>query len=183
MRKESRLIQLLFRYDRSQDDDHSEYRRPERNSGFDRRNDRFSGRPNGYGAPNRNNYNDQQELKRINWTQETLTPLRKNFYSPSPSVAARSREEIDAFHRKHDIKVRGQDAPESILDFTEVGFPSYITTEMGRRGFKEPTVIQSQAWPIAMSGRDMVGIAQTGSGRVHDDEDVKIVKSISGIFF
>lgn len=28
-----------------------------------------------------------------------------------------------------------------------------------------PTVIQSVAWPIALSGRDMVGIAKTGSGK------------------
>lgn len=34
-----------------------------------------------------------------------------------------------------------------------------------RQGFTEPTVIQAQGWPIALSGRDMVGIAKTGSGK------------------
>jgi ATP-dependent RNA helicase DDX5/DBP2 len=104
-------------------------------------------------------------LKRINWSQETLAPLRKNFYKPSASVLARTRAEIDAFHRKHEITVRGLEAPETIFEFSEIGFPSYITTEMTRQGFKQPTVIQSQSWPIAMSGRDLVGIAQTGSGK------------------
>jgi ATP-dependent RNA helicase DDX5/DBP2 len=103
-------------------------------------------------------------LKRINWSLEQLAPLRKNFYKPSASVIARSRAEIAEFHRKHEITVRGQEAPESIFEFNEVGFPSYVTTELARQGFKQPTVIQSQSWPIAMSGRDMVGIAQTGSG-------------------
>ena len=28
-----------------------------------------------------------------------------------------------------------------------------------------PTPIQAQGWPIALSGLDMVGIAQTGSGK------------------
>lgn len=28
-----------------------------------------------------------------------------------------------------------------------------------------PTPIQSQGWPIALSGLNMVGIAQTGSGK------------------
>lgn len=32
-------------------------------------------------------------------------------------------------------------------------------------GFTEPTPIQAQGWPIAMSGKDMVGVAQTGSGK------------------
>jgi len=35
----------------------------------------------------------------------------------------------------------------------------------GRQGFSEPTSIQAQGWPIALSGRDMVGIASTGSGK------------------
>ena len=34
-----------------------------------------------------------------------------------------------------------------------------------KSGFEAPTAIQCQGWPIAMSGRDMVGIAQTGSGK------------------
>lgn len=60
--------------------------------------------------------------------------------------------------------MRGHDAPTPVFDFNEIGFPSYVTTEVARQGFKNPTVIQSTAWPIAMSGRDLVGIAQTGSG-------------------
>lgn len=34
-----------------------------------------------------------------------------------------------------------------------------------RQGYEVPTAIQAQGWPIAMSGRDLVGIAQTGSGK------------------
>jgi len=29
----------------------------------------------------------------------------------------------------------------------------------------QPTPIQAQGWPLALSGRDLVGIAQTGSGK------------------
>lgn len=32
-------------------------------------------------------------------------------------------------------------------------------------GYKEPTAIQAQGWPMAMSGRDVIGIAATGSGK------------------
>lgn len=41
----------------------------------------------------------------------------------------------------------------------------YFCTFVRRHGFKEPTSIQAQGWPIALSGRDMVGIASTGSGK------------------
>lgn len=34
-----------------------------------------------------------------------------------------------------------------------------------REGFETPTIIQAQGWPIAMSGHNMVGVAQTGSGK------------------
>ena len=34
-----------------------------------------------------------------------------------------------------------------------------------RQGWTEPTSIQAQGWPMALSGRDVVGIAQTGSGK------------------
>jgi ATP-dependent RNA helicase DDX5/DBP2 len=137
-------------------------------SGIRRGNDRFNGRvdKNGYGGSGRSKSDlDNQVLKRINWSAEQLAPLRKNFYKPASSVLSRTRQELDDFHRKHDITVRGQDAPQTIFEFNEVGFPSYITTEMARQGFKQPTVIQSQSWPVAMSGRDLVGIAQTGSGK------------------
>jgi superfamily II DNA/RNA helicase len=36
---------------------------------------------------------------------------------------------------------------------------------MQRLGYIRPTPIQSQAWPILLSGNDLVGIAQTGSGK------------------
>ena len=32
-------------------------------------------------------------------------------------------------------------------------------------GFAAPTAIQSQGWPMALSGRDLVGVAATGSGK------------------
>lgn len=32
-------------------------------------------------------------------------------------------------------------------------------------GFSAPTPIQAQSWPVALSGRDIVAIAKTGSGK------------------
>jgi ATP-dependent RNA helicase DDX5/DBP2 len=38
-------------------------------------------------------------------------------------------------------------------------------TEIRAMGFAAPTPIQCQAWPMALSGRDVVAIAETGSGK------------------
>ena len=32
-------------------------------------------------------------------------------------------------------------------------------------GYEKPSHIQAQAWPPAVSGRDVVGVAKTGSGK------------------
>jgi len=36
---------------------------------------------------------------------------------------------------------------------------------MSKLGYVEPTPIQSQGWPMALKGRDLIGIAETGSGK------------------
>ena len=49
--------------------------------------------------------------------------------------------------------------------FNEVNFPDYVMNEIRKANFDEPTAIQAQGWPIALSGLNMVGIAMTGSGK------------------
>lgn len=36
---------------------------------------------------------------------------------------------------------------------------------INKQNWPNPTAIQAQGWPLALSGKDMVGIAQTGSGK------------------
>lgn len=50
------------------------------------------------------------------------------------------------------------------------GFPyftclAYVMEVINKQNWTEPTPIQAQGWPLALSGMDMVGIAQTGSGK------------------
>ena len=40
----------------------------------------------------------------------------------------------------------------------------HVLEEVKKAGFKTPTPIQSQGWPMALSGRDVIGIVQTGVG-------------------
>ena len=80
-------------------------------------------------------------------------------------MASRNEREIDDFRQKHDMKVVGKGIPKPVTTFDETGFPNYILSEINKMGFPSPTSIQCQAWPMALSGRDMVAIAQTGSGK------------------
>ena len=49
--------------------------------------------------------------------------------------------------------------------FQELSLPPRIAENLIKLGFLEPTPIQSQAVPIVLSKRDLIGIAQTGTGK------------------
>ena len=95
----------------------------------------------------------------------TLPKFEKSFYKEAESVADRTPQEVDAFRRVHQITVNGTFIPKPVETFDEAGFPPYVISEVKAQGFAKPTAIQSQGWPMALSGRDVVGIAETGSGK------------------
>ncbi|KIK63192.1 hypothetical protein GYMLUDRAFT_72412 [Collybiopsis luxurians FD-317 M1] len=104
-------------------------------------------------------------LRSVDWSQTKLAHFEKNFYIEDKRVLARSEREIEEFRRSKEIKVQGRNVPRPVTSFQEAGFPEYLMTSIRAQGFKEPTPIQCQAWPMALSGRDVVAIAQTGSGK------------------
>jgi len=95
----------------------------------------------------------------------TLPKFEKSFYKEDPQVAARSQAEVDAWRKENQVSVQGSNVPKPVETFDEAGFPSYVISEVKAQGFPKPTAIQSQGWPMALSGRDVVGVAETGSGK------------------
>ncbi|MBX9753003.1 MAG: DEAD/DEAH box helicase [Roseococcus sp.] len=49
--------------------------------------------------------------------------------------------------------------------FTELGLNPLLLSALEQAGYTTPTPIQSQAIPAALQGRDILGIAQTGTGK------------------
>ncbi|KKQ26820.1 MAG: Dead-box ATP-dependent RNA helicase [Candidatus Magasanikbacteria bacterium GW2011_GWC2_37_14] len=49
--------------------------------------------------------------------------------------------------------------------FSELGISAKILSILEFHGFKQPTPIQHQAIPPALEGKDLIGIAQTGTGK------------------
>ncbi|CAL1682681.1 unnamed protein product [Lasius platythorax] len=104
-------------------------------------------------------------LRKVNWDLRTLEPLRKDFYIEHPAVRNRSNEEVSQFRENAEITVKGENVPNPVQYFEEGNFPPYVMEGIRRQGYSQPTPIQAQGWPIALSGRDLVAIAQTGSGK------------------
>ncbi|XP_012259035.1 ATP-dependent RNA helicase p62-like isoform X1 [Athalia rosae] len=104
-------------------------------------------------------------LRKPNWDYENLKPFKKDFYVPHVNVQSRHPREVEAYREEKQITLKGDALPNPIQFFEEGNFPDYVMTGIRKQGFSEPTAIQAQGWPIAMSGRNMVGIAQTGSGK------------------
>ncbi|RBQ87350.1 hypothetical protein VDGD_05689 [Verticillium dahliae] len=95
----------------------------------------------------------------------SLPKFEKSFYKEHPDVAARSDAEVESFRKKHQMTIAGNNIPKPVETFDEANFPRYVIDEVKAQGFPAPTAIQSQGWPMALSGRDVVGIAETGSGK------------------
>ncbi len=49
--------------------------------------------------------------------------------------------------------------------FTDLGLAEPILRALGTKGYADPTPIQRQAIPALLEGRDLLGIAQTGTGK------------------
>ncbi|KAJ9652661.1 ATP-dependent RNA helicase dbp2 [Neophaeococcomyces mojaviensis] len=104
-------------------------------------------------------------LKEQHWDLATMPKFEKSFYKENPNVTNRSSRDVDTFRREKEITIQGRHVPRPVETFDEAGFPAYVMSEVKAQGFEKPTAIQSQGWPMALSGRDVVGIAETGSGK------------------
>ncbi|XP_034287791.1 probable ATP-dependent RNA helicase DDX43 [Pantherophis guttatus] len=102
-----------------------------------------------------------------------LPPLEKCFYKEAPNIAFMSQEEVDKW-RKENNSISCDDLkdgekrriPNPVCKF-EDAFKHHpdIMANIKKVGFEKPTPIQSQAWPIILQGFDLIGIAQTGTGK------------------
>ncbi|PWN47591.1 RNA helicase [Violaceomyces palustris] len=125
----------------------------------------YGGGGGGYGGGGDRMSGLGQGLSKIDWNASNLIPFEKNFYVEDKRVSARSDAEVNDFRRTKQIAIQGHGVPKPVTTFDEAGFPDYILNEIRKTGFTDPSPIQAQAWPMALSGRDLVAISETGSGK------------------
>src|ERR1700710_1993870 len=51
------------------------------------------------------------------------------------------------------------------MTFDDLNLNTPLLTALDELGYTNPTTIQHKVFPVAMSGRDVCGIAQTGTGK------------------
>lgn len=127
----------------------------------------------------------KKELATVDHAKLSYEPFRKEFYVPPPDVAQMNDEQADLLRLELDgIKIRGVECPRPVTKWSHFGLPAswYVSLPrlcfhlaqctvpcsldvIKKHGWTAPTPIQAQAIPAIMSGRDVIGVAKTGSGK------------------
>jgi len=69
--------------------------------------------------------------------------------------------------RRQELQIicEGENPPPPILSFKQMKFPRAILEHLSSLGIHKPSPIQMQGIPVLLAGRDMIGVASTGSGK------------------
>ncbi|KAE8147410.1 Pre-mRNA-processing ATP-dependent RNA helicase prp5 [Aspergillus avenaceus] len=108
----------------------------------------------------------KKDIPTVDHKKVEYETFRKKFYTEPSDLAAMSDEEAANLRLELDgIKVRGVEVPKPVQKWSQCGLGVQTLDVVDRLGYTAPTSIQSQAIPAIMSGRDVIGVAKTGSGK------------------
>ncbi|KAL2872095.1 DEAD/DEAH box RNA helicase [Aspergillus lucknowensis] len=108
----------------------------------------------------------KKDIPIVDHAKVEYEPFRKKFYNEPSNLAQMSEEDAANMRLELDgIKVRGLDVPKPVQKWSQCGLGIQSLDVIDKLGFEGLTSIQSQAIPAIMSGRDVIGVAKTGSGK------------------
>lgn len=108
----------------------------------------------------------KKDIPTIHHEKVEYEPFRKKFYTEPLDLAQMSDEEAANLRLELDgIKVRGLEIPKPVQKWSQCGLGVQTLDVVDKLGYEYLTSIQSQAIPAIMSGRDVIGVAKTGSGK------------------
>ncbi|XP_041785792.1 ATP-dependent RNA helicase DDX42-like isoform X2 [Anopheles merus] len=108
---------------------------------------------------------DIDPLPSIDHTEIDYLKFEKNFYIPHEDIVNLSQAKVQDLRQTLCVKVSGPMPPHPVTSFAHFGFDESLMKSIRKSEFSTPTPIQAQAIPAALSGRDIIGIAKTGSGK------------------
>ncbi|KAJ3275214.1 pre-mRNA processing RNA-helicase [Terramyces sp. JEL0728] len=109
----------------------------------------------------------KKELLEVDHSKIKYEEFRKDFYKEPPDLASLTEEQVDQKRLDLDgIHVRGKNCPKPVEKWTQFGMPPGVHEVIKKLlKYERPTPIQAQSIPAIMSGRDVIGISKTGSGK------------------
>ena len=107
----------------------------------------------------------KKDLQPVDHSKIDYINFRKSFYIPALEVKNMSQEEVSKVRDDNEMKVRGRHVPNPVRSWEDCGLSDQVMSVLRKLHFEEPFPIQKQALPVIMSGRDMIGVAKTGSGK------------------
>ncbi|CAK7265385.1 pre-mRNA processing RNA-helicase [Sporothrix epigloea] len=108
----------------------------------------------------------KKEIPTIDYSKLDITPVRKNFWVEPSELSQLTEAEVAELRLDLDgIKVSGKDVPKPVQKWSHCGLTRTMLEVVEKLGYDRPTPIQMQALPVIMSGRDVIGVAKTGSGK------------------
>lgn len=92
----------------------------------------------------------QDEFDHRHWSKKTLDEMQERDWR--------------IFREDFNISIKGGKVPKPLRSWTEANLPKEVHDVILKIGYKDPTPIQRQAIPIGLQNRDIIGVAETGSG-------------------
>ena len=97
--------------------------------------------------------------------QESMTKDALGSHWTEKTLASMTDRDWRIFREDFDIRIQGGRATFPLRHWTEANFPPQIVRAVDEAGYEKPSPIQRQAIPIGQRRRDIIGIAETGSGK------------------
>jgi len=110
---------------------------------------------------------DQDKVKEREAKEKAKAKIKKmqNRHWSKKQLDEMSPRDWRIFREDFNISTRGTKVPDPIRFWKESGLSDTLLKTLDRVGYEKPSPIQRCAIPIGLQNRDMVGIAQTGSGK------------------
>lgn len=107
------------------------------------------------------------ELVLTNHGITRYAPFMRAFYHEVLELRRMSESDVVAYRASLDeTRVRGSNVPKPLKTWAHAGLHSQVSETLRNSSYPRPMPIQAQALPAIMSGRDCLGIAKTGAGKM-----------------
>jgi ATP-dependent RNA helicase DDX23/PRP28 len=109
---------------------------------------------------------ERAQLEQLRAAERELdSPTLRGKHWSEKTLAEMDERDWRIFREDHQISTKGGSIPKPYRSWDEAQLPPALRDAVRRLGYTKPSAIQMQALPIAFTGRDLLGIAETGSGK------------------